>query len=394
VSVQRRDFLLGLTATTLSVRGLKLYAGAATEAKCLVVFLRGGYDCANVLVPFSSSYYREARPTLAIPRPEAVNAQACLALDGNWGLHPELKDSVLPLWNRGQAAFLPFAGTHDLSRSHFETQDGIEGGEPVDGPRDYGSGFLNRLAEVLGNANPIAFTDGLPLIMQGRITVPNVSLKQFGKAPFDDRQMAILADMYRGQALEGAVVEGLQLRKDVARDFEREQTEAGRNAISAKGFELEARRMGRLMRERFSLGFIDIGGWDTHVNQAPALASNLGNLGKGLAAFAEELGAPWGRTAVIVLSEFGRTFRENGTRGTDHGHGCVAWVLGGAVKGRRIVGEQVAVERKTLFQDRDFPVLNEYRAVFGGLFRRLYGLNDAQVERVFPGVKTRDLGLV
>ena len=231
--MQRRDFLIGLSATALALRGARLYAAPSAEAKCLVVFLRGGYDCANVLVPFTSPFYYESRPTLALPKPDAANAQACLPLDGTWGLHPALKGSILPLWNRGQAAFLPFSGTHDLSRSHFETQDAIEGGEPVDGPRDYGSGFLNRLVEVLGNANPIAFTDGLPLAMKGRITIPNVSLKQFGKAPFDDRQMAILADMYQGHPLEGAVVEGLQLRKDVARDFEREQGEAGRNAISA-----------------------------------------------------------------------------------------------------------------------------------------------------------------
>jgi uncharacterized protein (DUF1501 family) len=392
--MQRRRFLLGFGATALSLRGARLLAAPATEAKCLVVFLRGGYDCANVLVPISSPFYYEARPGLAIPRPEAANPQAALALDGTWGLHPALKDSILPLWNRAQVAFVPFAGSHDLSRSHFETQDSIEGGEPPDGPKEYGSGFLNRLAEVLGNAHPIAFTDGLPLAMKGSLTVPNVSLKQFGKAVFDDRQMAILAEMYQGHPLEARVAEGFQLRKDVAKDFEREQNEAGRNAISPKGFELEAQRMGRMMRDRFGLGFIDVGGWDTHVNEAPTLNSNLGNLGKGLASFALEMGPAWDRTVVIVISEFGRTFRENGTRGTDHGHGSVAMVLGGAVKGKRIAGEQVTVERKSLFQDRDYPVLNEYRALMGGLFRRLYGLSETQLERVFPRGRARELDLL
>jgi uncharacterized protein (DUF1501 family) len=392
--MQRRTFLQALGATAIALRGAKLYAGPAADPRCLVVFLRGGYDCANVLVPFASPFYHEARPSLAIPRPDAANPQACLALDGSWALHPVLKDSILPLWTKGQVAFVPFAGTHDLSRSHFETQDSIEGGGSLEGPKDYGSGFLNRLTGVLGNAQPIAFTDGLPLIMKGSLSVPNVSLRQFGKAPFDDRQMAILAEMYQGHPLEGPVVEGLQLRRDVAKDYEREQNEAGRNAISAKGFELEARRMGRMMRERFNLGFIDVGGWDTHVNEAGTLNGNLDNLGRGLAAYAQELGSVWDRSLVIVLSEFGRTFRENGTRGTDHGHGSVIWLLGGAVKGGRLAGEQVTVERKTLFQDRDYPVLNEYRALLGGLFRRLYGLSNAQLELVFPGSTARDLGLV
>lgn len=106
------------------------------------------------------------------------------------------------------------------------------------------------------------------------------------------------------------------------------------------------------------------------------------------------MGTAWADTVVVVVSEFGRTFRENGNRGTDHGHGSVYWVLGGSVRGGRIAGEQVRVQPGTLFQNRDYPVLNEYRALFGGLFTRMYGLNPAQLERVFPGVKPKDLGLL
>jgi uncharacterized protein (DUF1501 family) len=106
------------------------------------------------------------------------------------------------------------------------------------------------------------------------------------------------------------------------------------------------------------------------------------------------MGPAWQQTVVVVMSEFGRTFRENGNRGTDHGHGSVFWVMGGAVKGGRIAGEQQAVAQATLFQNRDYPVLNEYRAVLGGLFARQYGLNAAQLERVFPGATPRDLALV
>ena len=124
------------------------------------------------------------------------------------------------------------------------------------------------------------------------------------------------------------------------------------------------------------------------------LANRLDELGQGLAVYAEEMGPMWDNTVVVVLSEFGRTFRENGNRGTDHGHGSVHWVLGGTVRGGRVAGEQQAVTSATLFQNRDYPVLNEYRAMLGGLFSRMYGLNAQQVAQVFPGAVAKDLQLV
>ena len=172
---------------------------------------------------------------------------------------------------------------------------------------------------------------------------------------------------------------------------------ANRGATTAKGFELEARRMGRLMREQYRIGFVDVGGWDTHVNQGAAqgsLANNLENLGRGLVALRQELAADWQSTVVVVLSEFGRTFRENGNRGTDHGHGSVYWVLGGAIRGGRIAGQQVRVNRSSLFQDRDYPVLNDCRGILGGIFRRLWSLSDNQLERVFPASQALDLTLL
>jgi uncharacterized protein (DUF1501 family) len=172
---------------------------------------------------------------------------------------------------------------------------------------------------------------------------------------------------------------------------------ANRSAINTKGFELEAQRMARLMQDKYRLAFVDVGGWDTHVGEGGAqgsLAGNLASLGRGLQVFAQTLGSGWNETVVVVLSEFGRTFRENGNRGTDHGHGSVYWVLGGAVRGGTIAGEQRAVGRAALLQDRDYPVLNDYRAVLGGLFRKLWGLSAAQSAEVFAQVVPRDLGLV
>jgi uncharacterized protein (DUF1501 family) len=187
------------------------------------------------------------------------------------------------------------------------------------------------------------------------------------------------------------------VRDDVARQMAGEMEAAGRNAISSKGFEAEARRIAKLMRDKYSIAFIDIGGWDTHVGQGNAtgyLAGRIDELGLGLAAYAQEMGPEWTRTVVVVMSEFGRTFRENGNRGTDHGHGTVFWVLGGSIRGGRIAGEQVQVGPSTLFQNRDFPVLNEYRSVLGGLFARMYGLSPDQLQKVFPSSRARDIGLL
>jgi len=430
--MNRRDWIrtmggAGLALALPAVTSRVFALPAQADAKFLLVFLRGGYDAANVLVPAGSDFYYASRPNIAIRRPVPPNAApdpaAALALTGQgadgWALHPALGETMLPLWQRQQLAFVPFAGTDDMSRSHFETQDGIEAGlDAHAGGVPRGSGFLNRLAQAMGGqAAPVAFTDGLPMVLSGGVNVPNVSLKGTGRTPFDERQTKLLAGMYAGTRFESLIAEGFDLRQTVAEQAEamrlhetamkagddsaagrmQEMQAASRRALSARGFEQEARRMAGLMRDKFNVGFIDVGGWDTHVNQGGAqgqLANLLDNLGRGLAAFAAEIGPAWRDTTVVVISEFGRTFRENGTRGTDHGHGTVYWVAGGNVRGGRVVGEQVAVAPSTLNQDRDYPVRNDYRAVLGGVFRRLYGLDDGRLARVFPGSRARDIGLV
>jgi uncharacterized protein (DUF1501 family) len=422
MTISRRSLLkLGLVAAAhplLPVRGVRsqvFAAPGAADAKFLLVFLRGGYDAANVVVPVGSDFYYEARPTIALPRPDPANPLAAvpLARPGDavtWGLHPALKDMMLPLWQRGSLAFVPFAGTDDLTRSHFETQDSVEGGMPVAArgvaSRSYGSGFLNRLAASLDGAGvPVSFTDGLPVVMTGDVVVPNVPLKGTGRVPFDDRQASLLLRMYEGTHFEHLIAEGFALRKAVAEQAERmasggttaEMQAANRNAITATGFELEARRMAGLMTDKFNLAFIDIGGWDTHVNEGNGqgqLATLLTSLGQGLTGFADQMGAAWQHTVVVVISEFGRTFRENGTRGTDHGHGSAYWVLGGALQGGRLAGEQVAVAPQTLNQNRDFPVLTDYRGLLGGIFTRMYGLDTGRLARVFPNALPIDLGLL
>ena len=446
--MQRRHLLqrtlLGTAGLTASGR---LLAAPAGSPRFLMVFLRGGYDALSLLVPAASqgSTYRELRPNIAVvattasaDKPGSVNSPGPLPLNSDWGLHPALQASLLPLVAQRQISFVPYAGTDDLTRSHFETQDSIELGQALTGRRDYGSGFLNRLAGLMQGApgalpgsDAIAFTDQLPLALRGELGIANLSLKVEPRGG-DDKLRAALAGMYRDHPLQDRMAGAFEVRQDAARQIAGvapgaaasgaaaatpavmatgmasmggapagmagEQVSANRGAINAKGFELEARRIARLMRERYALGFVDVGGWDTHVGQGAAtgyLASRFEELGRGLAAYADELGAAaWRNTVVVVISEFGRTARENGNRGTDHGHGSVHWVLGGSLTASAVVGEQQAFEAKTLHQNRDLPVLNEYRSVLGGLLARQFALSPAQLESVFPGARAKDLGLV
>lgn len=401
-TMSRRDFLQRAAAAVPLAGGAgRLWAAPASAPRLLVVFLRGAYDAASVLVPVGSDDYYAARPRIAIARPGS-GPDAALALpdQSDWGLAPAWAGSMLPLYERGELVAIPFAGTHELSRSHFETQDHIELGQSDDpaAPRDFRSGFLNRLAEVLGARDAIALTSDLPLVLRGAVKVPNLALGSVGRGGVDARQAALIRQMYADTPLAAPVNDGFDVRQAAQRELMGGMEAASRGAITARGFEGEARRIGRLMRERYRLGFVDVGGWDTHVGQGAgtgALATRVGELGNGLAALAQELGeAAWRDTVVVVLSEFGRTFRENGNRGTDHGHGSTYWVLGGSVRGGRVAGEQVAVRLDTLHQNRDWPVLNEYRGVFAGLFQGMYGLSAAQLGRVFDGVTPQQLGLV
>jgi uncharacterized protein (DUF1501 family) len=399
--MKRRTLLKSLAALPVGISAASvagnLWAAPASKTRLLFVFMRGGYDATNLLVPISSQYYYQVRPNIAIAKP-STELNSALPIDADWGLHPALRDTIYPLFTAGQAAFVPFSGTEDLSRSHFETQDSIELGQSLNRTRDYRSGFLNRLASTLSadRASIISFTDQLPLVMQGSVQVPNTALRTIGKAAVDPRQARMIAAMYDGTALSQQVRDGFDVRAEVMKEMIGEMDAANRNAVTAKGFELEARRIAKLMKDKYNIGFVDVGGWDTHVGQGGAtgyLASRLDELGRGLAGFAQEMGPDWRDTVVVVVSEFGRTFRENGNRGTDHGHGSVYWVLGGGIQGGKVRGEQVRLEQATLFQNRDYPVLNEYRAMFGGLLTRMYGLNAGQVEKIF-GTPGRDIGLV
>lgn len=406
--MDRRHFLqlsLGLAASSVSWRLMSAPSSTAST-RFILVFLRGGYDSLNTVVPYSESFYYESRPTIALAKPDEDDPESVSVLDGRWGLHPGLNESLLPLYTKGQLAFVPFSGPDFISRSHFQSQDWIEFGQPKSNTPDPGSGFLNRLVEKIGTAKAaseggISFTKNLPPIMHGHTQVANSPIVlPKGNEPLNEHYEDLLEAMYKGHPLEGMAREGLGLRHKISGELREEMETSSRNALPANSFALEAARIGGLLRDQpnYKVGFIDVGGWDTHIAQGAVhgnLANRLHNLGLGLKSLSDELGDTWKSTVVVIMSEFGRTFAENGSKGTDHGHGSTLWVLGGGVKGGAIRGEQTRLSSlKDLNENRDKPVLNENRAVLGGLFKRIYGFNNKDLDFIFPEAKPKDIGLL
>ena len=401
--MDRRQFVRAGVGTALALAGARLWAAPAAGAtKLLVVMLRGAYDGASLVVPYSSDFYYRSRPTIAVPHPGSADPHPAIRLDPDWGLNAAAKETLLPIWSRKQVAFVPFCGSSDTSRSHFQAQDLMEMGQREGCAADYSSGFLNRLVQALGNdprAGGVAFTNNLALAFKGAAPVPNVSLRGGTRDPLPQGEGERIAAMYEGTPLAAVAAAGIETRREVSQELAAEMAESARGAGPARAFESRARVVGRLMRGKpaYSIGFVDVGGWDTHVNQGAtqgALASNLEGLTLGLAAFSQEMGTLWASTVVVVMSEFGRTARENGNRGTDHGHGNTLWVLGGGIAGGRIAGAQVAVDEAHLYQGRDFPVLNDYRSVLAHLFARVYDLDAARIDRILPGAKPQNYALI
>ena len=332
---------------------------------------------------------RRHRPILAIKREEA------LALDGDWGLHPALKDSLYPLWQSKQIAFVPFAGTDDVSRSHFETQDTIELGQPVQGSRNYRSGFLARTATVLSGDKPIAFTNDLPLSFRGTTLVPNIALTFTGKPGVAGKNADLIQSMYQGQDLAPAVAQGFQVQNQVYQAISQEMQAANRDAVSPKGFELSAQRIGILMRDQFNLGFVDIGGWDTHVNQGAAdgyLANRIGELGRGLALLATTLGDPgttrwwwWSANSAALSARMATAPTTMAASTGSWAAGCAAAAWRDARwRSARPISSRTAIGRCSTI----------IAASIGGVLQKGYGLSPAQIATIFPSVEPVDLALI
>ena len=357
-----------------------------------MILLRGAVDGLNVVIPFAEDRYYEARRSIAIPPPGKPDG--AFALDQHFGLHPALA-SLLPLWLDRNLAFVHATGSPDPTRSHFDAQLYLENGTP--GQSATRDGWMNRLLLALpgprGATDAVSIGPTLPRILAGKAPVATVPLGPGGaKAlPIDQPDIGSAFDrLYAGDdALGKSYREGRETRIKLVELLAKERRIADNGAPPPAGFPGQAARLAQLIRRdpAIRLVTIGLGGWDTHVNQGNhkgQLAQHLRPLGEGLAALSRGSGDSWRDTVVVVLSEFGRTAGENGNGGTDHGHGNVVWVLGGAVNGGRIYGDWPGLAPAQLYQRRDLAVTTDFRSVLAVILERHMRLSDRQLAAVFP----------
>jgi uncharacterized protein (DUF1501 family) len=398
--MDRRQFLQALATTGggLAASGGHAWAAALPEAKTpnrlVVILLRGAVDGLNVVVPHEDADYYALRPSIAIARPGQPDG--AIDLDGRFGLHPALAP-LMPLWREGKLGFVHAAGSPDPTRSHFDAQDYMESGTP--GRKSTADGWMNRLLAALpGPATPtrgIAVGPVMPRILAGAATATNIaSGAAAGRQTVLDRPVvaAAFGRLYEGDdALARAYQTGQRAHAEVMSSLDDEMRMADNGAPLPNGFPNDANRLAALMRRdsRVQLAFMALGGWDTHANQGAGrgqLANRLAPLAEGLASFAQRLGPALEHTAVVVMSEFGRTVRQNGNNGTDHGHGNVMWLLGGRIAGGQVHGEWPGLDARSLHEGRDLAVTTDFRTVLAQLVERHLGLTDAQLARVFPSM--------
>lgn len=401
--MNKRQFLKNMALLSLSslvplgVQGWVARSQAQSNdmPRLVVIFLRGGVDALNLVVPYQDNAYYEARPTIAINRPS--EKEGVLDLDGEFGLHPRLED-LLPLWQRGNLAFIHGTGSFDPSRSHFDAQDYMETGTP--GIKSTKDGWMNRLLKVLPQNSPIqAVNVGeiTPRILMGQQQVVNIPTgKNIQRKLSVDRPVIENAFdlLYNGNdPLSVAYQEGQKTRKILLSELDQEMMEANRGASNADKFAVEARKLAKLMVSdtKTQLAFMAIGGWDTHVQEKNSLNRQLKPLGQGIATLAKELGDLYNKTVIVVLSEFGRTVEENGNKGTDHGHGSVIWVLGGGIKGKKVYGDWQGLDKAQLYEGRDLPVTTDFRAVLSHILHHHMNIPLKDLSTVFPNYKVDDL---
>ncbi len=374
----RRGFLLGSAATlSLGTASLQVRA-AATDSRFVLIFLRGAMDGLDAVAPYGDRNIRTWRPRLVLPEPNQPGGLADLG--GFWGLHPSLK-TMHALYATGDLLPIQCVAGPNRSRSHFEAQDMMEIGAET----RMTSGWLNRIAALLPK-NPrcdVAFTVGgmSPLILHG--PTPTTTWDPFHARPrVSPRFYDNIVAMHAGDAQTGAeLADGLRERHYI------DTVLAGTsyNGISG-GFPRLARAAAKLLAapDGPRLAELDLDGWDSHAGQQPMLAQSLRRLDEGIAVLRSGLRHVWSKTAILVLTEFGRTVRMNGTGGTDHGTGTAAFLIGGAVAGGRVLADWPGLAAGQLFENRDLQPTLDIRAVAKGLLGPHFGISAAGLATVFP----------
>ncbi len=403
--MQRRQFIQSLAAGSLLLPiGRSGWAAvgtpAPTQRKLVVVMLRGAVDGLSVVAPVADARYAQLRPDIALAASGKPNG--ALELDGYFGLHPALS-SLMPLWQQNKMAFVHSAGSPDTTRSHFDAQDYMESATP--GIKSTSDGWMNRLTGLLpGPGSPTrALSVGpvMPRILAGAAPAINLANGAAGTRPnvLDRKDIGSAFDqLYAKHArFGGAYNSGKTAHQDVmmaakaGEEQAREMMAADRGAPLPNGFPDDAARLATLMRHepKIQLAFVALGGWDTHANQGNGegqLANRLRPLGEGLAILARQLGPMFDDTVVVVMSEFGRTVRQNGNAGTDHGHGNVMWLLGGGVAGGKVYGDWQGLGEPQLYEGRDLAVTTDFRSVLAQVGQNHLRLSDQQLAQVFPNM--------
>jgi uncharacterized protein (DUF1501 family) len=407
MSITRRIFLRNGALAVVGTAALPSFLARAangavdlgTRSKRLVViFQRGAADGLNIVVPHGEASYYSMRPTINIPR------KSVLDLDGFFGLHPAMS-SFEPLWKQKHLAIVHAAGSPDPTRSHFDAQDFMESGTP--GIKATDDGWLNRTLRELpagvsqaSGADPSAFRaialgPSLPRILSGKeaaVALNNLSDFSIGGKNPKALPISNTFEAMYANSVDTVMHDTGQETFDAVKmlrtaDPAKYTPAAGANYPKGR-FGDSLRQLAQLIKANLGVqvAFADIGGWDHHVNEGSTqgqIANVLGDFSQAIAAFWTDLGDLGEDTVVVTMSEFGRTARENGNRGTDHGHANVMFVLGGPVRGGKVYGRWPGLDQSQLYEGRDLAVTTDFRRVLSEVVSEYLGNKD--VKAVFPG---------
>lgn len=358
----------------------------------IAVFQRGAADGVSMVVPFGDKHYEGARPGIAIPAPKS-GGDASIDLDGFFGLHPSLS-SLKSIYDDGHLGIVHAVGSPDNTRSHFDAQDYMEAGAP--GNKGVADGWLNRYMQGSPKANSTFRAIALEATMPRSLLGPAPALAMAKIQDFDVRggNRGGASDMYSAfEAMwHNSTFDAVKLLKSAnPQQFRPENGAMYPNGQFGQGL----LQMAQLIKADIGLevGFLDIGGWDTHTNEANQLTQRLRELGDSLGAFYRDLGDRMRNVVVVTMTEFGRSIKQNGSGGTDHGHASALFVAGGPVKGGKVYGKWPGLAPDQLFEGRDLALTTDFRDVFAEILTK--HMHAADTTKVFPGWHpAQQLGLI
>ena len=375
--------------------------GEGMRKKVLVtIFQRGAVDGLNMLVPYADSEYYKIRPSIAIPKPGVTDG--AIKLDDTFGLHPAMT-SFEPLWKTGRLAAVTSVGSPDNTRSHFDAQDYMESGTP--GRKGTPDGWLNRMLQLMRDEAPspfraVAMTQQLPRAFYGKapaVAMANLSDFSIRAGVYTQNMSGGFEGIYQQNSKDTLGETGKETFEAV--DFLKKanpaQFKAENGAVyPATAFGRSMQQIAQLIKAGVGLevAFTDTGNdirWDTHTNEGGSrgqLANFLRTFSQAIAAFYADLGKRMDDVLILTMSEFGRTARENGSRGTDHGHANTMFVLGNSVKGGKVYGEFKGLRPDQLNEGRDLALTTDFRDVFAEVSARHLGTKD--LARIFPNYTT------